>query len=148
MLFCEILTPFPFSRSPLLSLSSYILSHLSMIAGSWVGGLIDIHLHLYPHITSLIDHRSFPYSANFMATVSRGGAIELSCLLFHDIHLAPRTFLIYNSTPDSSNSQSSLYSGSQILQSIYRCLPSPPPLRPSQCTLIMVLLVDFLIRQV
>jgi hypothetical protein len=132
---------FPFSCSPLLSLSGYILSRLSMIAGSRVGGLTDLHLHLYPHITSPTDRRSFPYLANFMAAVSGVGAIELSCRLFRDIHLALKTFVIYNSTPDSSNSQASLYPGSQKFQSIYRCLPSPLPSHPSQCTLIMVLLV-------
>jgi hypothetical protein len=137
----SILTIFPFSSSPLLSLSGSILSRISMIVGSQVGGLTDPHLHLYPHITSPTDRRSFPYLANFMAAGSRVGAIELSCPVFCDIHLAPKTSVIYNSTPDSSNSQASLYPGSQKFQSIYRSLPSPPPSRPSQCTLIMLLLV-------
>jgi hypothetical protein len=111
---CVIYLPlFPFSSSPLLSLSGSILSRLSMIAGSSVGGLTDPHLHLYPHITSLTDRRSFPYLANFMVAVSGVGVIELSCRLFCDIHLAPKNSMIYNSTLDSSNSQASLYPGSQ-----------------------------------
>ena len=100
---------FPFSSSPLLSLYGSILSHISMIASSWVSRLTDPHLHLYPHITSLTDFRSFPYLANFMATVSGVGAIELSCLVLRDIHLAPKNSMIYNSTLNSSNSQDSFY---------------------------------------
>ena len=62
---------FPFSSSRVLSLSSYILSHLSMIAGSNVGVLTYLHLHLYPHMTNLTDCCSFPYLANFMVAVVR-----------------------------------------------------------------------------
>jgi len=60
---------FPFSPSRLLSLYGYILSRLSMIAGSRVGGLTYLHLHLYPHVKNPTDHCSFPYSANFMVAV-------------------------------------------------------------------------------
>ena len=132
---------FPFSCSPLLSLSGYRLSFLSMIMGSQVGGLTDLHLHLYPHMTSPTDRRSFPYLANFMVMVLGAGAIEIYCCLFCDIHLALKTFVIYNSTPESMNSKALLYQGSQKFQIIYHCLPSPLPSCPSQCTLIMVLLV-------
>ena len=116
---------FPFSSSHLLSLSGSILSRISMIAGSRVGGLTDPHLHLYPHMMSLTNRRSFPYLANFMAMVSQVGIIELSFLVFHDIHIAPKTSMIYNSTPHSSNSQASLYSGSQK-SSNHLSLPSIP----------------------
>jgi hypothetical protein len=132
MLFCEILTPSSFSSSRLLSLFGYILSRLYMIVGSRVGELIDLHIHLYPHITSMNDRCSFP---------SEVGAIELCCYFFYDIHLALKTFIIYNSILDSSNFQDSLYLGSKKFQSIYHFLPSPLPSLPSQCTLIMVLLV-------
>jgi hypothetical protein len=89
---------FPFSSSHVLSLSSYILSYLSMIMGYNIGGITYLHLHLYPHMMNLTNHCSFPYLANFMAVV---GTFELSCFLFHDIHLALKTFMIYNSTVDS-----------------------------------------------
>jgi hypothetical protein len=131
---------FPFYCSPLLSLYGYILSLLYMIVGFWAGGLTYIHLHLYPHMTSPTDSHSFPHLANFMAVVFGVGAIELCCCMFHDIHLALKTFVIYNSTRDM-NSQASLYPCSQKFQSIYRYLPSPLPSCPSQCTLIMVLQV-------
>jgi len=100
---------FPFSYSPLLSLFVSILSRIYMIMGSWVGGLTDPHLHLYSHITSPTDCHSFPYLANFMNTGSQVGTIKLSCLVFRDIHISPKTFVIYNLTPKSSNSQASLY---------------------------------------
>jgi len=58
-------------------------------------------------------------------------------LQFCDAHLASKTSMLYN----SSSSQASLYLASQIFQSIYRCLPSPIPLHPSQCTWIILLLV-------
>jgi hypothetical protein len=112
-----------------------------MIMGSQVGVLRDPHIHLYPHITSSTDHCSFPYLANFISMVSGVGTIELSCRLFRDIHISPKTFMIYNSTSDSSNSQASLYPGSKKFQSIYHYLPSAPPSHPSQCTLIILLLV-------
>jgi len=125
------------------------------------------------------DRRFFSYLANSMAVGSRVGVTELSpvfcdihiapktlvmynsilsqlyrcqspgwpyyksctqnfChLQFCDVHLAPKTFVVYN----SSSLQSSLYPSSQMLQSIYRCLSSPLPSCPSQCTLIMLLLV-------
>ena len=92
---------FPFSSSPLLSLSCSILSHISMIAGSQGDGLIDPHLHLYPHITILIDHCSFPYLANFMFAVVGAGAFKLCCCLFRDIHIALKISMIYNSTVES-----------------------------------------------
>jgi hypothetical protein len=126
------------------------------------------------------DRRCFSYLANSMAVGSRVGVTELSFPVFRDIHLAPKTSVIYNSilsqlygrrSPgwryyksctqnfchlqfcdvhlapktfvvyNSSSSQASLYPASQIFQSIYHCLPSPLPSRPSQCTLIMLLLV-------
>jgi len=62
---------FLFSSSCVLSPSGYILSRLSMIAGSSVGGLTYIHFHLYPHMTNPTDHCSFPYLENFMATLAR-----------------------------------------------------------------------------
>jgi hypothetical protein len=132
---------FPFSCSTLLSLSGSILGRISMIAGSRVGGLTDPHLHLYPHITSPTNPHSFPYLANFMVAISGVGVIKLSCPMFCDIHLAPKTSIIYNSTPHSSNSQASLYPSSQKFQRTYCSLPSIPPSCPSQCTLIMLLLV-------
>jgi hypothetical protein len=48
------------------------------------------------------------------------GAFELCCFLFRDIHLALKTFVIYNSIADSSKSQASLCQGSQMFQSICR----------------------------
>jgi hypothetical protein len=60
-----------------------------------------------------------------MAAGSRVGAIELSFPVFRDIHLAPKTSVIYNSTPHSSNSQASLYPGSQKV-SKHLSLPSIP----------------------
>jgi hypothetical protein len=132
---------FPLSSSPLLSLSGSILSHIFMITGSRVGGLADAHLHLYRHIMSPTDHRPFQYLANYLTVGSRVSAIELLCPVFRHIHLAPKTSVIYNSAPDSSNSQASLYPGSQKFQTIYRSLPSPPHSRPSQCIFIMLLLV-------
>ena len=96
-----------------------------MIAGSRVGRLTDLHLHLYPHITSLTDHHSFPYLANFMVVGSRVGIIELSFPVFCDITLAPKNSVNYNSTPGSSNSQASLYPGSPKV-SKHLSLPSIP----------------------
>jgi hypothetical protein len=63
-------TLFPFSSSLVLSPSSYILSHLSMIVGSIIGGLTYIHFHLYPHTTNPTNRCSFPYLANFMVTLA------------------------------------------------------------------------------
>ena len=60
-----------------------------------------------------------------MAASSHIGAIELSCPLFRDMHLAPKTYVIYNSTSDSSNLQASLYLGSQKV-SKHLSLPSIP----------------------
>jgi hypothetical protein len=132
---------FPFSCSPLLSLYGYILSRLSMIAGSQVGRLTDPHLHLYPHITSPTDRRSFPYLANFMAAVSGVGAIELSCRLFRHIHVAPKTFVIYNSNPELLKLASFTLPGFTKV-SKHLSLPSiPTTFAPFQCTLIMLLLV-------
>jgi hypothetical protein len=61
---------FPFSSSRVLSPSGYILSRLSMIAGSSVGGLTYLHFHLYPRMTNPTDRCSFPYLANFMAALA------------------------------------------------------------------------------
>jgi hypothetical protein len=57
------------SSSRVLSLSSYILSRLSMIAGSNVGVLTYLYLHLYPHMTNPTDRCSFSYLVNFMPAV-------------------------------------------------------------------------------
>jgi len=57
---------FPFSSSRVLSLSGYILSLLSMIAGSNVVWLAYLYLHLYPRMTNPTDRCFFPYLANFM----------------------------------------------------------------------------------
>jgi hypothetical protein len=92
---------FPFSSSRVLSLSGYILSLLSMIAGSSVGGLTYLHLHLYPHMTNPTDHCSFPYLANFMAAVV-GLALSnsvASCSVIYILH--SKLSVIYNSTADS-----------------------------------------------
>jgi hypothetical protein len=50
----------------------------------------------------------------------RVGAFELCCFLFRDIHVELKTFMIYNSTADSSKSQASLYQASQMFQIICR----------------------------
>jgi hypothetical protein len=60
---------FPFSSSRVLSPSGYILSHLSMIAGTSIVGLTYLHFHLYPHMTNPIDRCSFLYLANFMVAL-------------------------------------------------------------------------------
>jgi hypothetical protein len=72
------LSLFPFSSSHPLSLPSYILSHLFMIAGCRVGGLTYLHLHLYPHMMNPTDRCSFPYLVNFMVAVVEVGAYELT----------------------------------------------------------------------
>jgi hypothetical protein len=59
---------------------------------------------------------------------------------FLDIHFSPNTFVICNSTPDSWNSQASIYPGSQKFQNIYHPLQSPQHSCPFQCTFIMILL--------
>lgn len=82
---------------------------------------------------SLTNCPSFPYLVNFIAAGSRVGAIELSFPVFRDIHLAPKTFVIYNSTSHSSNSQASLYLGSHKV--------SKHLSHPSQCKLIMLWLL-------
>jgi hypothetical protein len=92
---------FPFSSSRVLSLSSYILSRLSMIVGSSVGGLTYLHLHLYPHMTNPTDRLFLSILSQFYGRGCRVGAFELCCFLFHDIHLALKTSVIYNSTTDS-----------------------------------------------
>jgi hypothetical protein len=84
----DSLALFPFSSSRVLSLSGYILSHLSMITGSSIGGLTYLHLHLYPHMTNPTDHCSFPYLANFMAAVV-GLALSnsvASCSVIYILH--------------------------------------------------------------
>jgi hypothetical protein len=131
---------FPFSSSHLLSLFGYIISLLSMIMGYRIGGMKYIHIHLYSHMTSLTDRYSFPYLANCMSAVAELALSNsvASCFIIYILH---STFVIYNSTVDSLNSQASLYQGSKKFQSICCCLPSPLTLHPSQCTLIMVLLV-------
>jgi hypothetical protein len=68
---------FPFCSYPLLCVSGSILCHVSVLAGSRCGELTNHHLHLYLHIMSLTDRRSFAYLANFMNAGSRIGAIEL-----------------------------------------------------------------------
>jgi hypothetical protein len=87
-LFCHIQHLFPLSSSHVLSLSSYILSHLSIIVGSSIDGMTYIHLHLYPHMTNPTDHFSFPYLANFMSTVD-GLALSnsvASCSVIYILH--------------------------------------------------------------
>jgi len=92
-----------------------------MIVGSLVGGLIDAHLHIYPHITSPINHQSFPYLADFMTVVSGVGAIKVWCPVFCDIHLEPKISVIYNSISYSSNLQ-----GSRCLRCAYLILSDHP----------------------
>jgi hypothetical protein len=88
------------SSSRVLSLSSYILSRLSMIASSNVGVLTYIDLHLYPHMTNPTDRCSFSYLVNFMPAVV-GLALSNYVALFHEIHFALKISVIYNSTADS-----------------------------------------------
>jgi hypothetical protein len=79
---------FPLSSSRVLSFSSYILSRLSIIAGSNVGGLTYLHLHLYPHMANLTDRCSFAYLANFMPVVV-GLALSnsvASCSVIYILH--------------------------------------------------------------
>jgi hypothetical protein len=94
--FCDIhialntadsLVLFPFSSSLVLSLCGYILSRLSMIAGSSIGGLTYLYLHLYNHTTNPTDHCCFPYLANFMPMVG-GFAVSnsASCCVLHILH--------------------------------------------------------------
>jgi hypothetical protein len=82
LLYYVFLVLFPFCSSPLLCVSGSILGHVSVLAGSRGGELTNRHLHLYLHITSLTDRRSFAYLANFMNAGSRIGAIELWCPVF------------------------------------------------------------------
>jgi hypothetical protein len=70
---------FPLSSSCVLSLSSYILSLLSVIAGSNIGMLTYIHLHLYPHMMNEINCCSFSYLVNFMIVVLRCVDSKLDC---------------------------------------------------------------------
>jgi hypothetical protein len=84
----ESLVLFPFSSSHVLSFCGYILSRLSMIVGSNVGGLTYLHLHLYPQMTNPIDRCSFPYLANFMVAVAElalSNAIA-SCSVIYTVH--------------------------------------------------------------
>jgi hypothetical protein len=50
-------------------------------------------------------------------------------------------YLVDSSPPVVTDSRVPRLPGSQKFQSIFRSRPSPPPSRPSQCTLIMLLLV-------
>jgi hypothetical protein len=50
-------------------------------------------------------------------------------------------YLVDSSPPVVTDSRVPGLPGSQKFQSIFRSRPSPPPSRPSQCTLIMLLLV-------
>jgi hypothetical protein len=50
-------------------------------------------------------------------------------------------YLVDSSPPVVTDSRVHGLPGSQKFQSIFRSRPSPPPSRPSQCTLIMILLV-------
>jgi hypothetical protein len=65
----DSLVLFPFSSSHVLSVSIYLLSGISMITASNIGGLTYLHLHLYPHMTNLTNRCSFPYLDNFMVVV-------------------------------------------------------------------------------
>jgi hypothetical protein len=156
-----------------------ILLETTKHMGSLIG-IINKKMHSTAIYGSSTDHRYFSYLVNYVAINSQVGATEISFPVFHDIHLAPKTFMIYNSIPDqlygrrspgwcyyksstqnfrhlqfhdihlspktsmvynSSSSQASLYPGSQMFQSNYHSLPSSLPLCPSQCTLLMILLV-------
>jgi hypothetical protein len=89
---------FPLSSSHVLSLSRYILSRLSIIVGSNVGGLTYLHLHLYPHMMNPIDRCSFPYLANFMPAVV-GLALSnsvASCFVICGIHHLCPLFAVSN----------------------------------------------------
>jgi hypothetical protein len=70
---------FPLSSSRVLSLCSYILSLLYMIAGCNVGLLTYLHLHLYPHMTNPINYCSFSYLVNFMTVILRRAYSKLDC---------------------------------------------------------------------
>jgi hypothetical protein len=56
-----------------------ILGLVSLLVGFRGGELTNPHLHLYIHIMSPTDRRSFAYLANFMNAYSRIGAIKLWC---------------------------------------------------------------------
>jgi hypothetical protein len=88
--------------------------------GSKKLALISENLQDISHYYTLIviyrsstDRWSFPYLDNFMAAGSWVGTIEISFPMFHYIHLAPKNYVIYNSTLHSLNSQASLYPSSQ-----------------------------------
>ena len=83
----ESLVLFPFSSSLVLSLCGYILSCLSMITGSSVGGLTYLYLHLYNHTMNLTDRCFFPYLANFMPMVGRFAVSNsASCCVLYILH--------------------------------------------------------------
>jgi hypothetical protein len=86
----QFLLVFPFCSSPLLCVFGSILCHVSVLVGSRGGELTNRHLHLYLHITSPTDRRSFAYLANFMNAGSRIGAIELWCPVFGVYILHPK----------------------------------------------------------
>jgi hypothetical protein len=69
----------------------HILSAVSMVSGSKVGGMKCIHLDLYPHMTDLTNHYSFPYLANFMSAatglaVVNPAAYRFSIYMLHSKH--------------------------------------------------------------
>jgi len=76
---------FPLSSSRVLSLSRYILSRLSLIMGSSVGGLTYLHIHLYLHMTNPTNRCSFPYLGQFYGHSCPVHAFELCCFLFCDL---------------------------------------------------------------
>jgi len=85
----DSLVLFTFSYSCVLWLSGYILSRLSMLTGSNVGGLTYLYLHLYNQMMNLADHCFFPYLANFMVAVARLAVTNStsSCSLMYILHL-------------------------------------------------------------
>jgi hypothetical protein len=136
-----------------------------MLAGSWDDELTNPHLHLYLHNMSSTDLRSFAYLANFMVTGSRVGIIEphapcsgyKSCTQnFDDLQFKPGLLELASLTlPTMTLSdrpafpylvKSSKFCGfanSRVHKSLKNfSLPSiPSTFIPSDCTLIMILLV-------
>ena len=83
----DSLVLFPFSSSHVLWLCGYIISLLSIIVGSSVGGLTYLYLHLYNQMMNPTDHCCFSYLANFKAAVV-GLAVSnsASCCIMYILH--------------------------------------------------------------
>jgi hypothetical protein len=62
---------------------------------SWVGRLVDPHLHPHPHIMSPVDRCAILYLADFSITGSRVGGVELSHPMFRHIHFESKRSVIY-----------------------------------------------------